>query len=86
MRLSTDPDTENSKDDALRGKGLDWRNRKTRLCGTRTQGGSTVSGVREVSSTWIVQDPIGHVENLYVSNYRGCDWTWIAFLIDNPSC
>lgn len=37
MRISTDPDTENSKDDGLSGKGLDWRNRKTSLPGTRKQ-------------------------------------------------
>lgn len=30
MKISIDPDQENSKDDALSGKGLDLRNRKAK--------------------------------------------------------
>lgn len=77
-RLSTDPDTENSQDDSLSG------GTERPVCLGPANKERTLSGVSEVNSTWIIQDPIGRVKNLYVSNYRGCDWTWIAFLIDKP--
>lgn len=55
IRISIDPDTENSKDDALNGKGVDLRNQKTSLSGTHKKG----ENVSEVNSSWIIQDPTG---------------------------
>lgn len=50
IRISTDPDTENSKDDALHGKGVDSRNQKTSLSGMCKKG----ENVSEVNSNWII--------------------------------
>lgn len=69
IRIGTDPDTENSKDDALHGKGVDSRNQKTSLSGTRKKG----ENVSEVNSNWIIQDPTDCIRILYLSNYRGYD-------------
>lgn len=54
IRIAQTQAQRTSQDDALSGKGLDLRNRKTSVSGTPEQGENGGNGVSKVTSSWVM--------------------------------